>query len=83
MIVVDSDILVDVIRRHPPALSWFASQREEPVVVPGYVAMELNLGLLDSLIAFTAIELGETLHTFNQKHYAAIRDLKTVQPYAH
>ena len=38
-----------------------------------------NLGLLDALIAFTAVELNEPLRTFNKKHYAAIATLKTVQ----
>jgi len=40
-----------------------------------------NLGLLDALIAHTAVELSAPLHTFNQKHYAAIAALTTVQPY--
>jgi len=40
-----------------------------------------NIGLLDSLIAFTALELDKPLHTFNKKHYAAISALKVVQPY--
>lgn len=41
-----------------------------------------GLGLLDSLIATTAIGLSATLVTFNLKHYRAISDLKTLQPYS-
>ena len=40
-----------------------------------------SLGLLDSLIAHTATGLGETLATFNVKHYAVVNTLATIQPY--
>lgn len=39
-LLVDTDILIDVQRRHPPALAWFATLTELPSV-PGVVAMEL------------------------------------------
>ncbi|MBM3129338.1 MAG: type II toxin-antitoxin system VapC family toxin [Chloroflexi bacterium] len=125
MLLLDTDILVDVLRRHPPAIAWLDS-RAEPVAVPGYVAMELfqgcrnrneqqrvrrvlndftiawlapdacdqalsvfadaalshNLGILDALIGQLAISLNLPLHTFNEKHYAVIPNLKTAQPYA-
>src|SRR5438094_6137230 len=40
-----------------------------------------GLGLLDSLIAHTAVGLNEPLATFNIKHYGAIPGLQTIQPY--
>lgn len=40
MDVLDTDILIDVQRGHPPAVAWFAGLTELPVV-PGYVVMEL------------------------------------------
>jgi hypothetical protein len=40
-----------------------------------------NLGLLDALIAHTAVGLGQPLATFNVKHYGVIVTLTTVQPY--
>jgi predicted nucleic acid-binding protein len=40
-----------------------------------------GLGLLDSLIAQTAIGLNEPLATFNIKHYGAVVALQIVQPY--
>lgn len=40
MDVLDTDILIDVQRGHPPALAWFAQLTELPCV-PGYVVMEL------------------------------------------
>jgi predicted nucleic acid-binding protein len=38
-------------------------------------------GLLDVLIAHTAVGLNEPLATFNLKHYRPITSLVTVQPY--
>lgn len=40
MDLVDSDVLIDVQRGHPPALAWFAGLTELPAV-PGFVVMEL------------------------------------------
>jgi predicted nucleic acid-binding protein len=40
-----------------------------------------GLGLLDSLIAATAIGASATLHTFNAKHYGVVPGLTFVQPY--
>ncbi len=125
MILLDTDIMIDLLRKYPPALAWLASLGDEEIAMPGFVVMELiqgcknkleqqkiektltsynvvwpstqacdearsvfalyhlshSLGLLDALIGETAIDLNLPLHTFNQKHYAAIPDLETVQPY--
>ena len=40
-----------------------------------------QLGLLDALIAATAIGVNAELATFNKKHYGVIKELKTIQPY--
>lgn len=40
MLLVDTDVLIDVQRRHPLALAWFLSLSELPGV-PGFVMMEL------------------------------------------
>src|SRR5947208_12996696 len=40
MNVVDTDVLIDVQRGHPPALAWFGSLTDLPAV-PGFVVMEL------------------------------------------
>lgn len=40
MLLLDTDILIDVQRGHPPAVSWFESLSELPSI-PGLVAMEL------------------------------------------
>jgi predicted nucleic acid-binding protein len=38
--LVDTDILIDVQRGHPPAVAWFAALSELPAI-PGFVVMEL------------------------------------------
>jgi hypothetical protein len=40
MDLVDTDVLIDVQRGHPPAVAWFASLMDLPDV-PGFVVMEL------------------------------------------
>jgi predicted nucleic acid-binding protein len=121
---LDTDVLIDVQRRHPPATRWFGSLTDHPAV-PGFVLMELiqtarnalevqraqrlvshlpvvwpteadcaraltdfsrlhlshSLGLIDALIAATAIGHGAVLCTFNVKHYRAVPGLTIVQPY--
>jgi predicted nucleic acid-binding protein len=126
MILLDSDIMIDLLRQYPPAVAWLNSLGDEEIVLPGFVAMELlqgcnnkaeqnkvekvltvfetvwpspetcddalsifanyhlshNLGLLDALIGQMAVALNLPLHTFNRKHYTAIPDLVTLQPYS-
>jgi predicted nucleic acid-binding protein len=41
-----------------------------------------SLGLIDALIAATAIGQGATLCTFNVKHFSAVPGLVTEQPYS-
>ena len=125
MILLDTDVAVDTLRNHPPAVAWLQGLGAAPLGLPGLVVLELlqgcrnkteqqrveqfcqpyrmywpteadcqralqdfvayhlshNLGLLDALIAHTAIGLNEPLATFNVKHYGAIVGLKTSQPY--
>jgi predicted nucleic acid-binding protein len=127
MILLDSDVMIDLLRQHPPAVAWFAGLDENTeIALPGFVAMELiqgcrnreeqerlqraiapvgvvwptpaacdralelflqhhlshGAGLLDVLIAQTAMAFGLPLYTFSQKHYEFLSDLQTVQPYA-
>jgi len=124
MNLVDSDVLIQLLRKDPKARAWFASQTELPDV-PGFVAMELkfgcenlrdlaavrrllrplaivwpsqvacahansiygparlshSLGILDALIAATALENQATLYTFNVKHFVAVPGLDVQVPY--
>lgn len=125
MILLDTDVVVDILRNHPPAIAWLQGLGTAPLGLPGLVVMELlqgcqnkgeqqrveqfcrpyglcwpsvsdcqralqdfaafhlshNLGLLDALIAHTAVGLGEPLATFNVKHYGVITALNTIQAY--
>lgn len=45
MILLDSDVLIDLLRKYPPAVVWFnALPEDEELVVSGYVVMELIQG---------------------------------------
>ncbi|MDQ3003994.1 MAG: type II toxin-antitoxin system VapC family toxin [Chloroflexota bacterium] len=123
MILLDTDVMVDVLRGYEPAKQWLESAQE--IGVPGLVVMELiqgcqnareqrqlekalseyqlywpteedctralasfsshhlsdNIGLLDALIAETAIGIDAQLATFNVKHYRVLRGLKSKHPY--
>jgi len=126
MILVDTDIMIDLLRQYQPATEWLYSLAEdERVVLPGYVVRELvqgcrdkaeqyrlhrvlsnfsiiwpaaencdqavatyykfhlshNAGLLDVLIAHTALGHDLLLYTFNNKHYSFLKKLHTIQPY--
>jgi hypothetical protein len=123
--ILDTDVLVDVMRSYTPAVQWLENLNDESIGVAGFAVMELiqgcrnqadqrrvlrfvddydihwldaegcdqaltlfatyhlshNLGLIDALIAQTALVLDLPLATFNQKHYAAVPRLRTLQPY--
>jgi len=125
MILLDTDVMVDLLRQYPPAVAWLDSLGEEEIILPGFVVMELiqgcrnkadqerverelaacgvaspsaetcdealsvftsyhlshGLGILDAVIGQIVVALDLPLYTFGQKHYAAIPNLKTVQPY--
>ena len=45
VILLDSDVLIDLLRKYAPAMEWFDTLREdEELVVSGYVVMELIQG---------------------------------------
>lgn len=44
MIILDSDIMIDLLRRYPPAVAWLTSLGDEEIVLPGFVVMELIQG---------------------------------------
>lgn len=125
MLLVDTDVMIDVMRNHTPAINWLQTLHQEQVGLPGLVVMELlqgcqnktqqqrverlfvarklfwptsddcqralqdfaryslshNIGMIDTLIAHTAVGAGLQLATFNQKHYRVITQLQTIQPY--
>ena len=40
MLIIDTDVLIDVLRKHPPALKWLAGVTDE-IITPGFCSMEL------------------------------------------
>ena len=50
MILVDSDIIIDFLRKYPPAIEWLTSLGDEELALPGYVVMELVQGYTNKVI---------------------------------
>jgi Predicted nucleic acid-binding protein, contains PIN domain len=44
MIILDTDVMVDILRGYPPAVSWLESLGEQELGLPGFVVMELIRG---------------------------------------
>ena len=48
MILLDTDVMVDILRGHAPALEWLKSSAEQEVGLLGLVVMELLQGCQNS-----------------------------------
>jgi len=79
MYLLDTDILIDIQRGHPPALAWFVSLVDLPSI-PGFVVMELIQDAKNSQQVRKALKLVTPLSIvwpaesdYNQviSHYAA------------
>ena len=44
MLLLDTDVMIDVLRGHDVALEWLQSLADETIGLPGFVAMELLQG---------------------------------------
>jgi len=44
MITLDSDVMIDLLRQYPPAVTWLDSLGEEEIILSGFVVMELLQG---------------------------------------
>jgi hypothetical protein len=42
--LLDTDVMVDILRGHPPAVAWLSRMGTAPIGLPGLVAMELLQG---------------------------------------
>jgi predicted nucleic acid-binding protein len=61
---------------------WPSSEAcDQALTIFAHFSLSHGLGLLDALIGQMSVDLGLPLHTFNQKHYAVIPGLETIQPY--
>jgi predicted nucleic acid-binding protein len=81
MILVDTDVMVDIIRRHSPALDWLDSLGTEVIGIPGLVAMELLQGCRNRE---EQQHLGNFLRPYQRfwpGQYGVIADLQIIEPY--
>ncbi len=48
MRVIDSDVIIDILRGYPPAVAWLAQTiGKEELKLPGFVVLELIAGCKD------------------------------------
>jgi len=47
MLLLDSDVVIDILRQHPGATAWLASIQGHSLAVPGFVALEVIDGCRD------------------------------------
>ena len=65
------------------AVVWQTKEMcDQAITVFARYHLSHRLGILDALIGQLAVSLQIPLYTFNEKHYAAIPGLQTIQPYA-
>jgi len=41
VILLDTDILIDLLREYPPAVEWLNTVGDEEILIPGLVMMEI------------------------------------------
>jgi len=44
MVLLDTDIMIDLLRQHAPAVAWLTALSDEEIILPGFVVMELIQG---------------------------------------
>jgi predicted nucleic acid-binding protein len=44
MLILDSDVMIDLLRQYSPAISWLETLGDEEIILPGFVVMELLQG---------------------------------------
>ena len=44
MILLDSDVMIDLLRQRPSAVAWLDTLADEEIILPGFVVMELLQG---------------------------------------
>ena len=123
--ILDSDVLIDLLRNKPNALAWYANLPANPslsaiavmevlfgardlaelrriksflhglrvawvepadfLLAESYARLRLSngIGILDAITAALAVRVNEPLVTFNVKHFIAVPNLTTIQPYNH
>ena len=48
MILLDTDILIDILRQYKPAIDWLKAVGDTKIILPGFVVMELIQGCRNS-----------------------------------
>ena len=44
MLLLDTDVMIDLLRQYPPASAWLAAHSSEELILPGFVVLELIQG---------------------------------------
>ncbi len=76
MVILDTDIMIDLLRDYPPAINWLRSLSDEIISLPGFVVMELIQGCnskAEHQIVSTKLEIYKTLWPTHSDCNAAIK----------
>jgi len=83
--LLDTVVVVDLLRSYPPAAAWLAGQSPEDFDWAIRQALRLrlshNVGPMDCLIASSAHRLGLPLYSRNLKHFAPLLGNLARAPY--
>ena len=75
--LIETSILVDMLRGYPPAKTWIGS------LSPGQAAISFvhGMGFLDCLIGAAAHQHGLVLYALNDRHFSPLPGLQVARPY--
>jgi predicted nucleic acid-binding protein len=93
--LTDTDVLIEFLRGSAKAADWLKANQEQALGIPVLAFMEIlqgarsrreqqmlvKVGILDCLIAATAIRIGKPFYTFNLKHFQVFPALDAREPY--
>ena len=64
MRLLDTDVMVDILRAHKPAIEWLASLDDDAPGLPGFVVLELMNGCRNKMEMMRLLKRIEPFHIY-------------------